>query len=180
MSAYDWYAIRIRPTHRLEFAVELALNQREHQTMVPFEQKWEKIKNRRKPRKYPLIPCYVFGRFCNYRDFQLSKDIINQRFIDMGKRPPIVGMVLMGATPFKLRPGDVSRLQAISLAGPTEIALHKALRAGGRASIVARGHPLSGHTVTVDSITRNRCRVLLEFLGSLKTVEIDASALEAA
>jgi hypothetical protein len=180
MSAYDWYAIRIRPTHRLEFTVQYALNQREHQTMVPFETKWERRKHSRTERKFPLIPCYVFGRFCNYRDFQLSKDVINQRFADMGKRPPIIGLVGYGAKPAVLSPGDVSMLEASSLPGMSEISLGKALRQNGRALVIARGHPIEGHTVTISSITRNRCRVLLEFLGSLKIVEIDANALEAA
>jgi hypothetical protein len=180
MSAYDWYAIRIRPTHRLEFIVQSELNQREHPAMVPFEMKWEKHKGKRKPRRYALMPCYVFGQFCSYRDFWLSKEAINQRAIDIGKSPPIVGLVGMGSKPAVLSPRDVSMIQALSLAGPTEISLHKALRAGARASIVGRGHPFEGHTVTVDTITRNKCRVLLEFLGSLKTVEIDAGALEAA
>jgi hypothetical protein len=180
MSAYDWFAIRIRPQHRLEFTVQHALTQREHPAMVPFEEKWEQHKRLRVPRKYALIPCYVFAQFCTYRDFWLTKEVINQRAVDIGKHPPIVGLVGMGSKPAVLSPRDVSMIQAMSLAGPTEIALHKAIRAGARASIVGRGHPFHGHTVTVDSISRNRCRVLLEFLGSLKTVEIDASALEAA
>ena len=155
MSAYDWYAIRIRPVHRLEFAVELALNQREHATMVPFEQKWEKTNNgRRKPRKFVLMPCYVFGQFCSYRDFWLSKEAINQRAIDIGKHPPIVGLVGMGSKPAVLSPRDVSMLRAISLPEATEINLHKAIRAGGRAEVVARGHPLAGHTVTIDNIPK--------------------------
>jgi hypothetical protein len=182
MSAYDWYAIRIRPQHRLEFQVLHALTQREHPAMVPFETKWEKRKNsnQRVERKYPIFQCYVFGQFCSYRDFWLTKEDINHRSIQVGKHPPIVGLVGMGSKPAKLSRTDVSMLQAMSLPRMSEINLHKALRDGGRASIVARGHPLEGHTVTIDSITRSKCKVLLNFLGSMKVVEIDANALEAA
>jgi len=183
MSAYDWYAIRIRPQHRLEFQVLHALTQREHAAMVPFETKWEKHRTKRTrlaEQRYPIFPCYVFAQFCTYRDFWLSKEAINQRSIDIGKHPPIVGLVGYGSKPAKLSRTDVSMLQAISLPRMSDINLHKALRQGGRASVVARGHPLEGHTVTIDSITRNKCYVLLEFLGSLKVVGIDASALEAA
>ncbi len=180
MSAYDWFAIRIRPQHRLEFTVQHALTQREHPAMVPFEEKWEQHKRLRVPRKYALIPCYVFAQFCSYREFYITKEAINQRATDIGKHPPIVGLVGMGSKPAKLSPRDVSMIQALSLSGPTEIALHKALRAGARASIVARGHPFEGHTVMVDTITRNKCTVLLGMLGSMRVIEIDASALEAA
>jgi transcription antitermination factor NusG len=180
MSAYDWYAIRVRPQHRLEFQVLHALHQREHQAMVPAEEKWEKRKNRRVRGSYPIFPCYVFAQFCTYRDFWLTKEFINQRALDIGKRPPIVGLVGYGSKPAKLSRTDVSMLQAISLPRMSEVNLHKALRDGSRASVVARGHPLEGHTVTVDSITRNKCKVLLNFLGSMKVVEIDVNALEAA
>ena len=175
-----WHAIRIRPQHRLEFTVQHALTQREHPALVPFEEKWEKTKNKRTLRKFALMPCYVFAGFYNYREFQITKDLINQRAIQMGKNPPIVGLVGYGSKPAVLSPGDVSMLQASSLPGTSEINLGKALKQNGKALVIARGHPFEGHTVTVDSITRNRCRVLLEFLGSLKVVEIDASALEAA
>jgi hypothetical protein len=183
MSAYDWYAIRIRPQHRLEFQVLHALTQREHPAMVPFETKWEKHRTKRTrlaEQRYPIFPCYVFAQFCTYRDFWLSKEAINQRSIDIGKHPPIVGLVGMGSKPAKLTQGDVSMLQAISLPRTTEINLHKAIRAGGRASIVARGHTFEGHTVTIDSITRSKCKILLNILGNMRVVEIDASALEAA
>jgi hypothetical protein len=191
MSAYDWYAIRIRPSGRLplrpgkddprlEFDILYALTQREHQAMVPFEVKWEKRKNLRVPKKFPLFPCYVFGRFCSYRDFQASKDAINQRAIDIGKNPPILGLAGYGPKPAKLSQGDVALIEATSLPEITQINLHKAIRAGGRASIIARGHALEGHTVTIDSVTRSKCKILLNILGSMKTVEIDASALEAA
>jgi hypothetical protein len=178
-----YYAIRVIPVFRQEFSVLHALTQREHPAMVPFETKWEKRKNSRgrvAEQRYPVFPCYVFAGFHDYREFYLAREAINQRAIDVGKRPPIVGLVGYGSKPAKLTQGDVSMLQAISLPRATEINLHKALRQGGRASVVARGHPLEGHTVTIDSITKNKCRVLLEFLGSLKVVGIDASALEAA
>jgi len=148
--------------------------------MVPFEEKWVKHKRLRKPRKFALIPCYVFGQFCSYRDFWLSKEAINQRAIDIGKHPPIVGLVGMGPKPAVLSPRDVSMLQARSLPGISEIALGKALRAGGKAMIVDRTHPFVDHTVTIDSITRSRCMVLIEILDGMRVVEIDASKLEAA
>ena len=180
MSAYDWYAIRIRPQHRLEFQVLHALTQREHAAMVPFESKWEKRKSRRVLGSYPIFPCYVFAQFCSYRDFWLTKEAINQRAIDIGKHPPIVGLVGMGSKPAKLSRTDVSMLQAISLPRMSEINLHKALTQNGKASIVARGHPFEGHTVTVNEVTRTKCRVLLKILGEMRVIEIDANALEAA
>lgn len=176
----EYFAIRIVPVHRLEFIVQHALTQREHPALVPFEEKWVSIKRGRVTRKFPLFPCYVFAGFCNYREFLQAKEVINQRFEDMGKRPPIVGLVGMGARPAKLTADEVSMLQAISLPRATEINLHKALTQGQRAEIVGRGHPFQGHTVTIDSITRSKCKVLLNILGSMKVVEIDASALEAA
>lgn len=180
MSAYDWYAIRIRPQHRLEFTVLHALTQREHPAMVPAEEKWEKRRNRRVRGNYPIFPCYVFAGFHNYREFWLTKEAINGAAIQIGKRPPIVGLVGYGAKPANLTAEEVSMLQAMSLPVPTEINLHKALRQNGRASIVARGHPFEGHTVTVDEITRTKCTVLLSMLGSMRVIEIDANALEAA
>jgi transcription antitermination factor NusG len=183
MSAYDWYAIRLRPQHRLEFQVLHALTQREHAAMVPFETRWEKRKNSRgmvAEQRYPIFPCYIFAQFCTYRDFWLSKEAINQRAIDIGKHPPIVGLVGYGSKPAKLSRTDVSMLQAISLPRMSEVSLYKAIRAGERASIVARGHPFQGHDVTVNEVTRTKCTVLLNMLGSMRVIEIDASALEAA
>lgn len=177
-----WHAIRTIPVFRVEFVVLTALNQREHPAMAPFETKWERRKgpSRRLPRKYPIFPCYVFAGFHDYREFYAAKEAINQRAIDTGKRPPIVGLVGMGSKPANLTAEEVSMLQAMSLPGPTEINLHKALRGGGKASIVARGHPFEGHTVQIDTITRAKCTVLLSMLGSMRVIEIDANALEAA
>jgi transcription antitermination factor NusG len=180
MSAYDWYAIRVRPQHRLEFQVLHALTQREHQAMVPAEEKWEKRKNRRVRGSFPIFPCYVFAQFCTYRDFWLTKEFINQRAIQVGKHPPIVGLVGYGSKPAKLSRTEVSMLHALSSTPGTEISLGKALRRSGKASIVAQGHPFEGHVVTVDEITRTKCRVLLSMLGSMRVIEIDANALEAA
>jgi transcription antitermination factor NusG len=180
MSAYDWFALRVIPTFRVEFAVLHALHQREHQAMVPAEEKWEKRKNRRVRGSYPIFPCYVFAQFCTYRDFWLTKEFINQRALDIGKRPPIVGLVGMGSKPAVLSPRDVSMLKALSSTSGTEISLGKAIRQNGRASIVARGHPFEGHTVTVNEVTRTKCKVLLSMLGSMRVIEIDANALEAA
>lgn len=176
----NWHAIRIRPQHRLEFSVLHALHQREHPAMVPAEEKWEKRKNRRVRGSYPIFPCYVFAGFESYRDFWITKEAINQRAIQVGKHPPIVGLVGYGAKPAKLTAEEVSMLQAMSLPAATEINLHKALRQNGKASIVARGHPFEGHTVTVNEVTRTKCRVLLSMLGSMRVIEIDANALEAA
>ena len=178
----NWHVLRILPIHGLEFAVRDRLNQREHPAMVPFEEKWEKRKNRSKraARKYAIFPCYVFAGFQDYREFWFAKEAINSAAIQIGKRPPIVGLVGMGAKPAKLTQEEVSMLQAMSLPGTTQINLHKALRQNGKASIVARGHPFEGHTVTVDSITRAKCKVLLNLLGSMRVIEIDANALEAA
>jgi transcription antitermination factor NusG len=178
----SWYAVRILPIHGLEFSVRDRLNQREHQALVPFEEKWQKRRSRDKRvvRKYPIFPCYVFAAFFSYREFWITKEEINQRAIQVGKHPPIVGLVGMGAKPAKLSQADVSMLQAMSLPRTTEINLHKALTQNGRASIVARGHPFEGHTVTVDEVTRTKCRVLLSMLGSMRVIEIDANALEAA
>lgn len=176
----NWHAIRIRPQHRLEFSVMHALNQREHPAIVPAEEKWEKRKGRRVRMSYPVIPCYVFAGFESYRDFWVTKEAINNAAVQIGKRPPIVGLVGYGAKPAKLTAEEVSTLQAMSAPPVTQIALHKALRDGGRASIIARGHPFEGHEVTIDSITRAKCKVLLNLLGSMRVIEIDANALEAA
>ncbi len=176
----QYFVIRTIPIHRIEFTVQNALAQREHPAMVPFETKWEKRKNRRVDRKYPVFPCYVFAGFSGYGEFLTARASINQRFEDMGKRPPIVGLIGYGARPANLTPDDVSFLQAMSNPAPTSVNLHKAIRPGARAEIVARGHPFSGHVVTIDSVSKAKARVMLSILGSMKIVEIDASALEAA
>jgi transcription antitermination factor NusG len=178
----NWHAVRILPIFGLEFVVRDRLNQREHQAMVPFEEKWQKRRNRdkRAVRKYPIFAGYVFAGFQDYREFWLAKEAINSAAIQIGRRPPIVGLVGYGAKPAKLTAEEVLMLQAMSLPGPTQINLHRALTQNGRASIVARGHPFEGHTVTVNEVTRTKCRVLLSMLGSMRVIEIDANALEAA
>lgn len=179
MSA-QWFVIRIRPQHRLEFDVLHALNQREHQAMVPYELKWEKRKRgqRMETKKYPMFPCYVFGSFSGYGDFLQTKLAINQRYEGMGKRPPIVGLIGYGAKPATLTDDEVNQLRNWSSHIPTQINLHKAIQPGGRAEIT-RGQ-FTGHVVTVDSVTRKKAKVMLSLFNSMHVVTIDASALVAA
>ncbi len=178
-----WYAIRTVPIHRIEFSVGYELNQMApERAMVPSEIKWEKRRGSRalRPARYTIFPCYVFASFADVREFAVAKAYINQLAEAKGKKAPIVALVGYGSRPAVLSATDVSLLQTLSAPEPTTVAIHKALQAGGQATIIAPGHPFQGQTVEIDSITRKKVKVFLNFLNSRQSVEIDAGSLVAA
>ena len=177
-----YYAIRIRPIHRLEFSVMHALNQRERPAIVPYEEKLVKKPRSKRlwdKRKFPLFPCYVFAGFDSFGDFLITRASINERAEAMGKAPPIVGVVGYGSRPAVLTPDDVAFLQSITPSTLARTNIHKALQIGGAARIVD-AHPLGGQIVTVTAVARKRVTVMLKMLGGMMPVEIDPASLVAA
>ena len=177
----NWFAVRIRPQHRLEFTVLHALTQRDHPAMVPFEEKL--IRNSRtkrpEPRKYPLFPCYVFAGFSSYHEFLTTRAAINERAEQIGKRPPIVNLVGFGGKPATLAPDDVRFLQTLSLERPTAINLHKALKPGMNVRVLSGAW--RDRVGQLRDIDRKRITIMFEMFNAMMPVELpSATAVEAA
>jgi transcription antitermination factor NusG len=179
----NYYVLRTRPVHRLEFDVMHAINQREYPAMVPFEEKLElKTSGRRKLRKwvkYPLFPCYVIVGLPNPEAFRPLKTAINQAAEDRGKLPPIINLIGYNAErPAVLNPLQVHLLKTLSVGTPTEINLHKAIQAGSRIDILDGG--FAGRSAVVDRITKRSVFALLEVFNSMQVVEISRANVAAA
>src|SRR5262249_28432789 len=91
----NWVCLRTSIHPRSEFTALHALNQREHQAIVPFEEKWVRRGNtkQRQLRKYPLFPRYCFAAFADWIDYDRSLREINDLATRMGKAPPILGAI---------------------------------------------------------------------------------------
>lgn len=175
-----WLVVKVVPIHGIEFDVANRFNQFGCDAFVPFETKWVKRGNRRsrQERKYPLFATYVFAEFASLGDFLKMKYAINRLAEDKGKRPPVMGAIGYGANPANLTAGEVSTLRGM-VPTLTKTTLHKALQAGGKAEIVKGA--FTGHTATIDSISKGKIKLMLSMFGSMHVVEItDTSALVAA
>ena len=171
----SFYVLRTVPTHRIEFEVRHALNQREHPAFVPFEEKL--VRNARTkrldPRKYPLFPCYVFAGFSSHLDYVAARTAINMRAEQMGKKPPIVGAVGFGNKPSIVSPSDIAMIETLSVENPTEVNLHKALKIG--TDVMVLEGPWRDRVGKLSKADRKRIVVMLELFGSMLPVEMPAT-----
>lgn len=175
----NYYVLRIRPVHRLEFKVLRAITQREHPCMVPFEEKWIQKPNGKWDQKtFPLYPCYVFIGMGDYREFPVLKASINEQFDAVGELPPILGLVGPNMQPGKLTDDEVETAKMRSTPGPTEVNIHKALQVGSPIDIV--GSPWAGRSTTIDSFTKLGVKARLEIFNSWHIVEIPMKNVRAA
>lgn len=176
--AINWYVLKTRPIHRVEFSVLHAITQREHPAMVPFEEKWIMRRKRRIKVKFPLFPSYVFVGLRDYQEFLDLKAQVNEAAERVGRPAPIINLIGYGRTPATLSESDVEFLRRVSVEGPTQINLHNAFKAGSKVQIL--DGPFAGHTATVDSVTKKSVKTMLTLFGSWTPVEIEHASVRAA
>lgn len=179
----NWYVIRVAP--QTEFRVLHAINQREHPAMLPFEEKWITNPRTKKSdtKKFPLFPSYVFAPFVGasaetvFLNFSRLRSVINEASKLAGKAPPILGICGYGQTPERLRSDEFTYLQTISReAGPkTE---PRTFRLGQNVEVLSG--PFQGQTGQINSIARDKVRVMMRVFNSMAPVELQLNCVVAA
>jgi transcription antitermination factor NusG len=174
----SWFVARTRPVDRIEFSVMSAINQREHQAMVPVEERWIVLRGKRTKCKYPWFPFYVFVGVPSFADFQRLKFEVNDMAERKGKRPPILNAVGYGRNPATLTDEDIQFLRTLSVGSPTTVNLHKSFKPGSKVEIT--DGPFAGYTAVVDSVTRKRVKAMVRMFNSMAMVEIEQAGVRAA
>lgn len=112
-----------------------------------------------------MFPGYFFARFNPARLMRIVRHAQG-----------VTGLVEFGGRPVMIPSAQIEALR--ELVGPTELCeVKEGLRVGDEVEVVAG--PLRGLEVVVTTIlpTKDRVRILLEFLGNLREVEINREAL---
>lgn len=176
----SWYVARTIPRFRVEFDVLRAINQREHPAMVPFEEKWvQKANGGWDEIKFTLFPCYVFVGLFDWREFRPIKESINQAADDMGKTPPVLGLIGPALEPGRLSSDEVAAIQVRSMATPTQVNIHKALQVGSPVNIVGAS-PWAGRKSKVEEFTKKGIKAKVEVFNSWHVIEIPMRNVRAA
>lgn len=172
-SDYDdglsWFALKV-PGQK-EFAAEATLKRRGFRTFVPIERKWRRAcryDKRKVMKAYPMLVGYCFIGASN-----------GIPWYDLASIRIILGVVSFGGQPARLPSDAIAHLMRIS-GTPVPYAQnpHKAFRPGDRVAIVEG--PFSGQTTTVNSISAQKARVMLEMFASARMIDVPLAALEAA
>ena len=175
-----WYVMRIRPVARLEFQVMQAINQREFQTLVPFQEEWIKRRKRRYLVKSPWFPSYVFVGLNHPDEGQWLKESINKLADDMGKPRPIIGLVGYSKDrPARLTDDNLVTLKKLSEEGPPKVDFRTVSEfAPGKLIKVTEG-PFRGFGGVVDSVTRDKVRTMISIFGRMTPVEFEYDGVKA-
>ena len=160
-----------RAVHRLEFNVRRELNQRGHPAFVPCEEKLTRNPRTRRlePRKHPLFPCYVFAGFRDQYDYLATRDAINKRAEDMGRRPPIIGAIGFGDRPAVVTPSDLDLIARLSVERPTEEGL-QGINIGD--TVMVLDGPYRDRVGKLSKADRKRIIVMLEIFTTMLPVEM--------
>lgn len=186
-----WYAIYLGAP-RAEFVARDAILDLGMQSFVPVEHKWVarrpndpryKLKTRR---AYPLCIRYGFVGFpagAGWHDLLTDHPDMTTTVI-RGTRIPVRPVGMTPARPTALPAEQVSYLAALSDRNVPYAAStnpHKgilAVKAGDTARIL--NPAFLGHFGRVDEILVNKAKVAIQFLGSMRQIEVRVDELEAA
>jgi len=166
---HGWYVLATKPIHKIEFAVGLALHQREYAAMVPFEEKSIKRRGRRnlEKKKFPLFTRYVF--------VQLPRNRVREEFHALKLVEGVQGLISASRLEFRplaLNLEQIAFVKALSeggwSGGATKTTLHKAFQPGTNVKII--DGPFAGFAAKVDSVTRKQINVMLEMFGRMNIV----------
>lgn len=155
----EWFCLRAKTRTEHIAAANLAILE----GVEPFAPRLRILRSTRRGRVWfvePLFPGYLFARFDRSLDLRRVRH-----------NPGVTGMVEFGGTPITIPPEQIDHLRA--LIGPEEICeVREGVREGDEVEIV--GGALRGIEAVVTRVmpARDRVRVLLEFLGQLREVEI--------
>lgn len=168
-----WYVLtteahrEYQVAHWLEDRVDLDLP-----TLVPLETRWRLMDKRRgggKPPRVryqvPLIPRVVIVGCHGEFQFEAMDSLF------------VTGVLGIDGVPCPMRQGEAERLQAAS-EGLRKSVEPKPLRAGGSATVTAPGL-FMGHIVEVASLTGKRAKVIQNWFGERREVEVAREDLEA-
>jgi hypothetical protein len=168
----NWYVMKIRPIARLEFAVLYDVTQREHPAMVPFEmESYRPAKSKLwKQRKKPLFSSYVFVGLRDYDEFRHLRASINGAAEDVGKPPPIVGLIGFGGKLAIMSRADVEFLRSVSTEPAKMVDFYKPISIGSTVRFV--DYNITGK---VTEFTGEKVRALSDLLGKGTIIEAPRS-----
>lgn len=160
-----WYCFRVSP--QKEMAVQHIMRRCGFRAEVPTEVKWKRQNRyqKRRPVEYPKLTGYVLVRFEKEPPW----------FWLFHKLRCVHSVVGMGG-----QPTPISE-KAIGTLGRAMTDTRKSFAPGERARIAeGMDHPMEGYAGRVEAIRGEKAKMILEFLGSQREVEIAIDVLEAA
>jgi transcription antitermination factor NusG len=183
MQYENWYVIRVAP--QSEFRALHAITQSEHPAMLPFEEKWVTNPRTKKSdtKKFPLFPSYVFAPFAGatgdavFANFSRLRTRINEASKLAGKAPPILGICGYGQTPERLRSDEFAYLQTISREAGAKPS-PQIFTVGQTIEVMAG--PFQGQNGVVDSVSREKVRVMMRVFNAMAPVELQLNCVVAA
>ena len=161
---HSWYVLSVPPAG--EFRVADALKRRGLAFLVPYEKKW----SRRKIRRFPVFPRYVFMGCAETPAWMELASI----------EPAPVKPLSIDGKPAKLSPTEVAHLASIKGSDlPANFNLGKALKEG--MPVIITDGPFSGMETRIDKIDSKHgdASVQVQLFGANNSVTIPLASLEA-
>lgn len=179
----SWVALKTLPVYRAEFRAERRITQSGFSAMLPYEVVYEKRKGNPVPRpsRVALFSRYVFA---GLQSIEADYDRLRNGVPDLGIPgiPEIQGIVCRSRdawSPLILSPADMKFIANLveRTAGATEVNIHKSLAVGRNVWVGIGG---TTQESTIDAISKDKVRVMLQMFGSMHSCEVSFDAVRAA
>lgn len=160
-----WYCFRVKP--QKEMAVKELMTRLGFRVAVPTEVKWRRQNRyqKRKPVEYPKLTGYVLIKFDDEPPW----------YFLFHRLRCVHSVVGNGGHPTPISEKAIGNL------GRAMTDTRKSFAPGERARIAeGMDHPMEGYAGRVEAIRGEKAKMILEFLGSQREVEIPVDILEAA
>ncbi len=179
----SWVALKTLPVYRAEFRAERRIMQSKFPAMLPYEVVYEKRKGNSVPRpsRVALFSRYVFAGLQNIEDdFARLRNGVPE--LGIPGIPEIQGIVCRSRdmwSPLLLPASDVKFICGLveRTAGATEVNIHKSLAVGRNVWVGIGG---TTQESTIDAISKDKVRVMLQMFNGFHSVEVPFDAVRAA